>query len=188
MRFLKRWIRKWQYTINSIQRNIQRKIKLIQLKINAIIRAIQQFFLRLWNKLVVIPCKFIVKWWNRLFWRHVVRFSRWVFRKTSFFRWKKFASATSEAEKERYRLFIEVLGGWKNIVAFKCNTKSWHLKIIHSFLIDWEKIPHFGIRVVQWNWPYLNLAIGSYSKWIFKRLRKTTKMPFRIKENKRAFK
>ncbi|AHC40048.1 hypothetical protein OVS_03745 [Mycoplasma ovis str. Michigan] len=187
MKFFSQLVKKYTLAFKLFKKNWQRRFKLVQLKTKAFVQSVTKFFVTVWNWFFVFPYKFVAKWWDKLFWRHLVRFCKWLNKKTSFFRWKNFAGSTSGAEKERYQLFVNILGGWKNVVAFKCKTKSWHLKITHSFLIDWDKFPHFGIKVLYWEWPYLSLAVGSYAKWIYKRLRKATKMPAKIRKSRKHF-
>lgn len=173
--------------LKATKRRILKRFKLFQLRILGFVYAIKSVVVSLFNVFILLPCTIVWKIFNFFVWRHVVRFYKWFAKKTSFLRWKVSPFNVSEPEGERYALFLEVLGGWKNVLAFKCKAKSWHLKIMHSFLIDWEKFPHFGIEVLVWEWPYLSLSVGSYSWWIYKRLERTTKMPKRIKKNKDPF-
>ncbi|CCE66552.1 hypothetical protein [Candidatus Mycoplasma haematominutum] len=118
-------------------------------------------------------CKSYIDW----FFGPIFAILRRVKSAISFFFWKIFPSRSSELERERYKKFIESLGGWKNVTAFTCRAKSWHLKITHEFLIDWDTLKTFNVKIIYWGWPYLDLSLGSYSRWMYKRLKRFSDKP-----------
>ncbi|AGX89299.1 hypothetical protein [Mycoplasma parvum] len=152
-------------------------------------RAIIKFFRFIkwiiWNQAILGTLNWIKNVWNDYFWRHVVYWSKKIYKNISFFFWKTFPSKASEEEIKKYKLFIKSLGGWANIIFCSCCVRSWHFKILHSFLIDWEILNQFGMKILYFEWPYLKLAPRAYSKWLFRRLKILTNMPFSLSKRYR---
>ncbi|AFO51611.1 hypothetical protein MHLP_00155 [Candidatus Mycoplasma haematolamae str. Purdue] len=121
--------------------------------------------------------KRLLRLWKKYFWNHLVRFNAFLDRKSEFYNWKLSPSQASKEEIEVYEKFIACLGGWKNITGFVAKSKSWHFQLVHEFLVDWEKLNKFDVKILSYDWPILELVSYSYSKWIVKRLRKHTHMP-----------
>ncbi|ADX97611.1 hypothetical protein [Mycoplasma suis] len=149
-------------------------------KFRAISRAFNFFWWIVYDNGILRFQNYVKGIWNKYVWVHITYVRDIIKAKLSFLAWKAFPSRASMEEVEKYQLFVEAMGGWANVLACSCSARSWHFKILHNFLIDSEKIEQFGMEILFWEWPYLKLVPRTYSKWIFKRLKRFTDMPIGI--------